>query len=408
MERQSPPSLSHRRTQPQAHQVPPRHATVRPIIPIRCPGVQDVCIAQELNVPNLENHVQFHSLTNLLQSVQRVKLLRRQRGYDPLVAESRETPHVIRIPFAVNPLLLALLGNFEVENTRPYEVLLPPTRLPLPIKIPHRPGQKFRNIWVFLLQNIPHVMHTGHVALPALFRARDAQQADDIAVVGMEELPGVRAVDAHFVDPRAVFAEIFHMAEYVTAAVLRDRVADVCAQPHVCDRGFMVSPVLHREAFVQDEALAVQELVPHRLERGGHAWEGEVRRVYPREREFLGHEVVGGGRELVHLLGGEDVGPCFRVGCVVGVGPDGRAGNVSWEGAVRVKSVVEGWVLAGRFETVGEDGFVDGFDCCLGRMRTLGGWVVRCFDCGWCHACWMALVNGSRMVKKQILRVVSE
>ena len=74
--------------------------------------------------------------------------------------------------------------------------------------------------------------------------------------------------------------------------VLADEVAEVGAQPHVRDRGFVVAPLLDGEAFEEDEPLAVEELLADRGEEGGEVWEREI---FLEERKWI--ELFGAGSE---------------------------------------------------------------------------------------------------------------
>lgn len=111
-------------------------------------------------------------------------------------------------------------------------------------------------------------MDAGDVGLAALLGAGEAQQADDVGVVRVEELPRVRPVDPHLVDRCAVLAQVLHVAQDVPAPVLRHRVPDVRPQPEVRHPGLVDAPFGHGESLVQDEALAVEEFVAHRLQAG--------------------------------------------------------------------------------------------------------------------------------------------
>jgi len=61
---------------------------------------------------------------------------------------------------------------------------------------------------------------TGDVGFAAFERASDAQEADDVAVVGVEELTRRGAVDTDAVDLVGVVADVFDVAEDVAVGVL--------------------------------------------------------------------------------------------------------------------------------------------------------------------------------------------
>lgn len=63
------------------------------------------------------------------------------------------------------------------------------------------------------------------IGFAAAHGAGDAEEPDEVAVVAVEELACVGAVDADFVDLAGVFAEVFDVAEDVAAGVLRDKIS---------------------------------------------------------------------------------------------------------------------------------------------------------------------------------------
>lgn len=70
----------------------------------------------------------------------------------------------------------------------------------------------------------------GHeIRLPAFQRLRNAQQAHQIGVVRVEELPRVRPVDAHAGYGGRVVAQVLDVAQDVPVGVLRDEVPEVGA-----------------------------------------------------------------------------------------------------------------------------------------------------------------------------------
>lgn len=62
----------------------------------------------------------------------------------------------------------------------------------------------------------------------------------------------------------------------MAATVLGDEVAQVSTQTHVCDGGLVVPPFLDGEAFEEDEAFAVDEVLAQGFEVGGQVGEAEV------------------------------------------------------------------------------------------------------------------------------------
>ncbi len=239
-------------------------------------------VTQELNIADLKNHMQLDSVAHGLQRLQSVDLRRGQSRYDAGVAEARQTPHVVGVPFTIDPLLGLGVGGvrrLEIEDAGANIRLLADAHLALAIKIPHGPRQELRNIGILGLQDVPDVMHARDVALAALLGAREAQQPHDVGVVRVEELARVGPVDAHLVNGLAVFAQVLDVPEDVAPPVLRHRVANVRAQTKIRHRGLVVAPLGHGEPFVQDEALAVEQFVAHGRQAGPHAGQWEVVRV---------------------------------------------------------------------------------------------------------------------------------
>jgi len=198
--------------------MPPRLPRTRRIILIRCPGMQDLRVAQELNIPDLQNHVQRHPLTRLLQDLHRLAHFRRRLRHFTCFPSRLEGLDEIRIPFAVDALLA--LG-FDIQHRLDRPLPLPDTRLQPPAEVPNRLRQRLDHIGAFLLQDIVHFVDTGDVGFAAFERAGDAQEPDNVAVVGVEELARRGAVDADAVDLGGVVADVFDVAEDVAVGVLR-------------------------------------------------------------------------------------------------------------------------------------------------------------------------------------------
>ena len=75
---------------------------------------------------------------------------------------------------------------------------------------------------------------------------------------GMEQyIPRIRPIDPHPIDLSRIVPQVLDVAQHMALPVLADEVAEVGAQPHVRDRGFVVAPSLDGEALEEDVALAV-------------------------------------------------------------------------------------------------------------------------------------------------------
>lgn len=107
-----------------------------------------------------------------------------------------------------------------------------------------------------------------YIGLAALKRLDQAQQPDQVAVVRVEELARARAVDAHAVDRGRVLAQVLDVAQHMAAPVLRHKVAQIRAQPHVGDRALVHAPFRRRHALEERKALARQDVLTQRIKQG--------------------------------------------------------------------------------------------------------------------------------------------
>lgn len=184
--------------------------------------MQHMRITQELNIANLKDHVQRQLLARLLQHRQRMDLRLAQRGDDPLVAEPGQALDKVRVPLAVHT---SLATRLKEKNRRLDPLLLALADLPFTVKVPHGLRQQLSDVRMFALQGVPDVVHADNVALAALLGTVAAQEPDNVARVGVEELAGRCAVDAYAVDLSWVVAYVLDVAEHVATAVLADEVA---------------------------------------------------------------------------------------------------------------------------------------------------------------------------------------
>lgn len=91
----------------------PRHAALGRVVPVLGTGVQDVAVAQELNVTHVEDHVQLDAVAHGLEGFEGVDLFGAQRWDDAFVAEPGQTADVVRVPFTIDSVLLTLrVGRF--------------------------------------------------------------------------------------------------------------------------------------------------------------------------------------------------------------------------------------------------------------------------------------------------------
>ena len=69
--------------------------------------------------------------------------------------------------------------------------LLSLRNLALPVEVPDRLGQELGDIRALLLEDIPNVVDGADITLPAELSLGEAEQSDEVRVIGMEELAGV-------------------------------------------------------------------------------------------------------------------------------------------------------------------------------------------------------------------------
>jgi hypothetical protein len=80
-------------------------------------------------------------------------------------------------------------GVLQKQHTRPDILLLPTTDLALAIEIPDRLGEQVQHVRTLRGEDVVDVVRRDDVGLAAFQRARDAQEADEVGVVCVEELP---------------------------------------------------------------------------------------------------------------------------------------------------------------------------------------------------------------------------
>jgi hypothetical protein len=344
------------------------------VIRVRSTAVQDVRVGNELYVANLEHHVQRQTHAGLLEHSGRFDLCGREGRDLADVAVAGEGFDVVRVPFAVNTRGL-VRPCLAVEDGLASVGFLAGGDLALTVEVPDGLRESLCDVGVFLLQDVPDVVDGDDVRLATLKSAGDAEQANDVAVVGVEELAGAGAVDTDLVDLGRVGARVFDVAEDVAQAVLRDEVAEVGAEAHVGDGGLVVAPLLDGEAFEEEEAFAVDDVVAELVEEGAQFGEREFGLRGCVSDGSLGgmlccsltylcdarqgcarcHESIGCVAQLLHLLFGEAVCPFLRVVLVILGLPQRPASDLFWESIVRLELIVVGWCLPAGLDAIGED-----------------------------------------------------
>lgn len=110
------------------------------------------------------------------------------------------------------------------------------------VEVPDRLRQRSHNIRPLSLEDVVHMVHGGDIALAALQRTMDAQQPDNVASVGVEKLPGVRAIDPNAMNLRRVIAEVLDsrdMSASTEKDILRDTLT--CTWPRMCPLPFWLT-----------------------------------------------------------------------------------------------------------------------------------------------------------------------
>ena len=104
-----------------------------------------MCIAQELDIANLKNHMQRQPLARLLENLHCPQLFLAQRRNQPLVAEASQRLDIVRIPLAVKPSFAAVL---QIHNRLTDPLLLALRHLALAVKVPDGLGEELGHIRV--------------------------------------------------------------------------------------------------------------------------------------------------------------------------------------------------------------------------------------------------------------------
>ena len=118
----------------------------------------------------------------------------------------------------------------------------------------------------------------------AAFRRLQAQQADDVAGIGVEGLTHMRLVDAD-AGVLHVQPEIAHMTQHMPLGVLRAGIAEMRAQSEERQRRLTPVVALDRQATQQHEAAALQQSAQCAIDLRLQAWQ---RKIGGRQRRDVG------------------------------------------------------------------------------------------------------------------------
>jgi hypothetical protein len=174
------------------------------------------------------------------------------------------------------------------------------------------------------------------------------------------------------------------MAQHMTPSVLGHEVSEIGTETHICDGRLSVPPLLDWEAFEENKALAIQQLLPHALQELGEVGKWEVGLGDTCQRNVVGYEVVGGIGDFSDLFGAEGMCPSFWIVLVVFGLPDRGTGDLSGEVGVGPQLVIERRMLTRCLDAIGIDVLGGGVVRRREEVRCLGGW--RCE--GWSHSCY--------------------
>lgn len=251
LERPLPTTLTLGSGQPEPQEVTPRCR--RRVVGVSGSRVENMCIGDELNVTDLEDHVQRQPLRGLLEHLDRFKLFLRVTRNQP---SFNVPPDRLDKVWVVMRKYLAVV---KVKDRLLNPSLLSVRDLALAVKIPIRLNEQLGDVGTFRLERVPQVVRRDNIRLASLFRLVQAKQANDIGRVGVKELSSCRRVNAHLVDLRRVVAQIFDMAKDVTFAILTERVTKQSTNGEVDGGRLFDRPRRDRKSFNQDEALAVDD-----------------------------------------------------------------------------------------------------------------------------------------------------
>lgn len=191
-----------------------------------------------MDIAELKNHVQADFHASVLQDLEGIELLRGQGGDLARVREALERLDEVGVCFGEDARVVARL---EVEKGHTDVLLLAEGGLALAVEVPDWLCEGLGDVGALALDGVPDVLGGGEVGFAAFESAGYAKEADDVAVVdveelavvwvslalgyGMKNLPSVCPVDADLVDLCCVVTDIFDVAQDVTSGILADEVA---------------------------------------------------------------------------------------------------------------------------------------------------------------------------------------
>jgi hypothetical protein len=180
MEGKFPPPLTLRDREPKTHQVASRERGQ--VILIRRARVKHMgSRMQELDIAQLKHHMQTKLHARILQHLQRLQLLRRQRRDLPDIREALEGLDKIRV---------RLCEDARVEEGLAHVLVFAEGGLAFAVVVPDGLCEGLGYVGTLALKGVPDVLGGGEVGFAAFEGAGYAEEADDVAVVDVEELAG--------------------------------------------------------------------------------------------------------------------------------------------------------------------------------------------------------------------------
>lgn len=185
MEGQFPPSLALGNSEPETHQVASWERGQ--VIFIRRARVKDMgSRMQELDIAQLKHHMQTKPHARILQHLQRLQLLRRQWRDLPDIREALERLDEVGIGLREDARVVG--AGLEVEERLAHVLVFAEGGLAFAVVVPDGLCEGLGDVGALALQGVPDVLGGGEVGFAAFEGAGYAEEADDVAVVDVEEL----------------------------------------------------------------------------------------------------------------------------------------------------------------------------------------------------------------------------
>lgn len=144
---------------------------------------------QELDIAQLKHHMQTQLHARILQDLQRLQLLRRQRRDLPDIREPFKGLDEVRVRLGEHARVVG--ARLEVEERLAHVLVFAEGGLAFAVVVPDGLCEGLGDVGTLALEGVPDVLGGGEVGFAAFEGAGYAEEADDVAVVDVEELAGV-------------------------------------------------------------------------------------------------------------------------------------------------------------------------------------------------------------------------